>query len=122
MHGGMTQRIIARQQNQTQSAGDREENRPNSTRLVEFTLVRHQLTGVPQPSLRQKREIEEDDGNHATGDKQRFQALRANIGNISVSPGVSIRPLVQMSDVQGDMINHGLTTTYAMVCPRSILG
>lgn len=89
MHGGMTQRIIARQQNQTQGAGDREENRPNSTRLVEFTLVRHQLTGVSQPSLRQKREIEEDDGNHATGDKQRFQALRANIGNISVSPGLA---------------------------------
>lgn len=39
---------------------------------------------MPEPSLRQKRKVEEDDGNHTTGDEKRFQALRAYVGNIPI--------------------------------------
>ena len=37
---------------------------------------------MSEPSLRQKREVEEHDGNHTTGDEKRLQALRAYVGNI----------------------------------------
>lgn len=79
----MPQGVKARQQNQSQRTRDREEDGPNSTRLIETTLIRYQLSGMSQPSLSQERKIEKNDCHHAAGDKQGFEMLGANVGDVS---------------------------------------
>lgn len=80
----MTQRIVAREQDQSQCAGDREEYRSDSAELVKPALVRHQLAGVSQPAFRNEGQIQEDNGDDAACDEQRFQPLRSNVRYISI--------------------------------------
>lgn len=76
--------IEDRQENQTERTGNGEENREDGAQLIEPTLVRNELAGMTKPALGQEGQVQEDDGDDAARDEERFQARGANIGDVSV--------------------------------------
>lgn len=94
------------QENQTECTGNGEEDREDGAQLVKPAPVGHKLTGMTKPALSQKGQVQEDDGDDATSDEERFQARGANVGNVSVIR-VSCRP----AKCEGH--------AYAMVWPSS---
>lgn len=76
--------IKNRQEDQTKSASDSEEDGKDCTRLIKKAFVRDELPGMSKPSLRQNGQVEKDDSNHTAGDKQRLSTLRADIRDVSV--------------------------------------
>lgn len=80
----MSIRIEDRKQDQADGAQDRKDNRQNGQRLVEPSLVVKQESTVPQPPLRDEREVEEDARDDGARDEERFQTLRADVGYVAV--------------------------------------
>lgn len=83
-------RIIDRQQDQPERPRDREEDGRHGAELVEEPLISRQHSPVSQPTLRQEGQVEEHDGDGASGDEEGFQTFGANVGNEADSTVSSI--------------------------------
>jgi hypothetical protein len=101
------------QENQTECTGNGEEDREDGAQLVEPAPVGHELTSMTKPALSQKGQVQEDDGDDATGDEEGFQARGANVGNVSVIASVAARQRVKVMHTQW---SGRLPPVYKPVC------
>jgi hypothetical protein len=82
VHTMVMLRVKNGQQDQTNSAGDREKNRPNRARLVESAFVPRELPGMSEPALSEQTQVHEDDSYHAADNEQRFQSFGSNVRDV----------------------------------------
>lgn len=74
------------QKDQTDGPGNGEEDRKDSTGLVEETFIRNELASVSQPPFRQKGQVKEDNHDDASSDEEGLQLPRTYIGNEASKP------------------------------------
>ena len=83
VQGGVPVGVEDGQQDEAEGAGDAGDDGDDAEALLRPAGVAGELAAVAQPALGDERGVEQDDGDGAAGDEERFQGVGAGVGDVA---------------------------------------